>query len=96
MPSRTLSAEAEDDYRNIFDFGVERFGVEQALTYLLGMDALLDTLPETPLIHPQVGEEAFRRAVYKSHVIYFKVTKEDHVLIVRIIGRQAFPRSYNP
>ena len=55
------------------------------------MDALLDTLPENPLIHPPVGEERFRRAVYKSHVIYFEVIGDDHVLIVRIIGRQSFP-----
>ena len=96
MPRPDFSELAENDYIGIFDFGVERFGLEQAITYQFGMDELLDTLGDSPLSHQQVGEsQRFRRAVYKSHAIYFEIAANDRVKILRIIGRQAYAKPFS-
>jgi len=84
-----LSRAAAADYRGLYIYGLEMFGEEQADRYCDGLDNLFDELVRHPKLGVAVDDirRGYRRAVYQSHSVYYIVTG-DHILIVRILGRQ--------
>ena len=44
MPKYRLTPEADADLENIFSFGVDTFGIEQAITYTLALEHRLKNL----------------------------------------------------
>ena len=88
MAPYELANIADEDFENIFDFGIDTFGLAQALNYQQGMTKRFEELAEQKLYaavdHLRAG---YRRSVYHSHSIYYKI--EPHrVFIVRILGQQ--------
>jgi len=84
-----LSEAADRDFENIFNFGIDRFGLVQALDYQSGMKQRFDELAEQPQLYPTVDDlrKGYRRSVYHSHSIYYRI-EQQRVFIVRILGQQ--------
>lgn len=84
-----LSNAADADFEDIFTFGIERFGLEQAMRYQAALQIRFSEIAAAPARFPIidfVGKD-YRRCVAGSHSIYFRQVA-DGVLIVRILGRQ--------
>jgi toxin ParE1/3/4 len=84
-----LTRAAVADYRELYLYGIDNFGEQQADRYCAGLDGLLDELTR----HPKRGapvdhiRRGYRRAVYQSHSVYYRLDDEG-ILIVRILGQQ--------
>ena len=89
MGSYELAKVADEDFENILDYGIDTFGLKQALKYHNGMKQRFDELAKQPKLYPAVDHirSGYRRSVYGSHSIYYRVEAK-RVLIVRILGRQ--------
>ena len=88
--SYKLNEFAKEDLLLIHEFGVRRFGEMQADKYLKGLFEKFDEIAANPKSFPSVKhiKRNYRRAVYNSNSIYFKI--EEKVEIMRVIGRQNF------
>lgn len=81
-----LSVKAEIDLSKLYEFGVERFGLKQAQTYLLGMHTLFQILADNTHLGRDASEFVLllKRFSYKSHTIFYLTTAID-ILIVRVL-----------
>ena len=95
MGSYRLTKAADEDFENIFDYGIDTFGLDQALKYQKRMQQRFSEIANTPLLYPEVDEirEGFRRSVYESHSIYYREEGGD-ILIVRILGQQDLDNAF--
>ncbi len=84
-----LAKAADRDFENIFDFGIDAFGLAQALDYQNGMKQRFVELAKQPKLFAAVDHirKGYRRSVYNAHSIYYRIEAE-RVFIVRILGRQ--------
>ena len=89
MARYELSCTADQDFEKIFEFGIDTFGLDQALKYQNGMKQRFSELAEQPNLYPVVDHirRGYRRSVYKSHSIYYQI-ESGRVFIVRISGQQ--------
>jgi len=89
MPEYRLSDRADADLEDILYFGAVRFGRVQAIRYLEDLRATFARIASNPLAFQSVNDlrSGYRRAVYQSHSIYYRV-EQDGVLIVRVLGQQ--------
>ena len=94
MARYELAQSAADDFERMFEFGIDTFGVSQALEYQNGLKCRFGELAEQPDLYASVDHirAGYRRSVFKSHAVYY-LTKSDHVLIVRILRQQDVPTS---
>ena len=60
---------ADADFESIFNFGIDLFGLDQALEYQNGMKLRFGELAEEPKLFAAVNHIAtgYRWSVYKSH-----------------------------
>jgi len=89
MARYRLTKAADQDFERVFEFGIDQFGLAQALDYQNGMKQRFDQLAAQPNLYQAVDHirQGYRRSVYKVHSIYYKVDRY-FVLIVRILGRE--------
>ena len=89
MASYKLSQAADEDFENIFDYGIDTFGLEQAVVYQTGMKMRFDEMAENPMLYNAVDhiKQGYRRSVFAAHSIYYTV-ENDGIKIIRILGRQ--------
>lgn len=89
MANYRLSQAADEDFENIFDYGIDTFGLEQATVYQTGMKMRFDEMAAHPMRYNAVDhiKKGYRRSVFGVHSIYYKIEKEG-IQIVRILGRQ--------
>ena len=89
MVSYKLSPLAEEDLKSIFEFGIDRFGVQQAIEYLEGLERHFDKIAETPNQYPAIDHirEGYRRGIYRAHSIYFRINR-DVIEIMRVLYMQ--------
>lgn len=80
-----LSIRCESDLTQIFEYGIEQFGLKQSKEYLLALHKLFLSLAD----HNYVGMHAndlfpgLRKIGYKSHMIFIIITDQGiHVLRV--------------
>lgn len=90
MADLRLSAAAAADLEEIATYGFETFGPEQTLRYRDGLKIRLAQIAQNPLLFQAVDEirPGYRRSVYESHAIYYRIDDHGGVLVVRILGRQ--------
>lgn len=90
-----LANAADKDFENIFDYGIDTFGLDQALKYQDGMKHRFDELAEQPRLYPAIDyiHKGYRRSVYGSHSIYYRIEAK-RVVIVRILGRQDSTKAF--
>jgi len=84
-----LTEAAAVDFEKIFDYGIDTFGLHQAVKYQNNMAQRFKEVAEQPELYPAVEHirKGHRRCVYGSHSIYYRV-EEEGVVIVRILGQQ--------
>ena len=94
MKKVILSEAADVDLEDIFDYTLDEFGVDQAVSYVSGFDDVFDTISENPEIGRERKEirEELRSLTKDKHIIFYR-TLNDHVRIVRILhGSRDLPR----
>ncbi|RXG15968.1 toxin ParE1/3/4 [Leeuwenhoekiella aestuarii] len=82
----TLSKKTQEDIDAIYEFGVHKFGENQALNYLLEMRSHLELLLSNPEIGKQRNEikDGLYSLPYASHIIFYRILK-NHLRIVRVL-----------
>ncbi|MCR9221071.1 MAG: type II toxin-antitoxin system RelE/ParE family toxin [Alphaproteobacteria bacterium] len=85
-----LSREAEGDIARLYRFGVKTFGLAQADAYFDGLFERLHQIAETPQRYPSLDEirAGYRRSVFAAHSIYFRLSPDGVVEIMRVLGRE--------
>lgn len=88
---------AKADLDDIAAFSLERWGLEQALSYLDGLEQVCAMLADNPNLGPSAAEiePNLRRRAYQSHVIFYEADANG-VLIIRVLHHsrdvtRAFP-----
>ena len=89
MKRYRFTGAADRDFQNIFEFGIQRFGLANALSYQRAMMQRFVQLSERPKLYPAVDHvrKGYRRSVFNSHSIYYRVDN-GIVIITRILGRE--------
>lgn len=89
MATYSLTKLAAIDFERIFEFGIDTFGLEKAFSYQTKMEERFRILAEYPYHYPATDHilEGSRISVFSAHAIYYRI-KADHILILRILGRQ--------
>lgn len=89
MPSYKLSPNAEADLDRIFDFGIDTFGLDQAIAYMGKLKNRFEDIAESPFHYPSVEHirVGYRRSVCGVHSIYFRIHSGE-VEIMRLINRE--------
>ncbi len=95
MARYELSKAADQDFENIFEFGIDTFGLAQAMDYQQGMEMRFAELAEQPELYAPVEHirKGYHRSVYSAHSIYYQI-EPDRVLIVRILGQQDLSKAF--
>lgn len=86
MNQYILSQKTQEDIDDIFEFGVDKFGEDQALEYLIGLRTQFLFLLKNPHIGKKRDEikEGLSSFPYVSHIIFYRVLK-NHIRIVRVL-----------
>ena len=89
MARYELANTADEDFENIFHFGIDTFGLDQATEHQNGMKQRFGELAEQPKLYAAVDHirKGYRRSVYRAHSIYYRI-EPTRVFIVRILGQQ--------
>lgn len=84
-----LSEAADADLERIYEWGIDRFGMNAADQYYDGLLARFEKIAESPQLWPGVDHirSGYRRSVYVAHSIYYRI-EATGVLIVRVLGRE--------
>ena len=93
-----ITSHAEQDLIDIYLYGIEHFGLDQAERYSEMLHARIDTIAENPSFGSDYGfvRDGLRRYESVSHAIYFRRTGEG-VRILRILhGRMDPGRHLRP
>ena len=80
-----LSCKAEDDIRNIYVFGAQTFGVDQAERYFAGLVEAFEFLaqfPKAARLRDELRHET-RAHPFQSHLIFYRMDGAD-IFIQRI------------
>ena len=89
MGSYALSRKADADIEAIAEFSLQRWGLVQAGSYILGLHETFRMLAE----FPDLGRDAshirpeYRKIETASHSVFYRKTA-DGVLIVRVLHQQ--------
>lgn len=86
MDHYTLSQKAQEDIESIYDFGVKKFGKDQALYYLVEIRSYFELLLKNPEIGKQRDEikEGLYSFPFVSHIVFYRIFK-NHIRIVRVL-----------
>lgn len=96
IKSYELSAEADADLEEIFDYTHQEFGFNQAVKYLTDLDAIFSTLissPEIGRLRSEIRTELYSISE-QEHVIFYRILP-DKIRIVRVLhGSKDLPRHF--
>lgn len=89
MKGYKINEAAAEDIEQLFDYGIDNFGVTSARSYVEGMTQRFADIAKHPLQYQAVEHirEGYRRSVYGRHSIYYRLNG-DHVDIMRILRSQ--------
>lgn len=76
MAKYRLSNAAEQDFEQLFEYGIDNFGLAQAKSYVAGLSIQLQSIANNPLYYQAVDHirNGYRRSVYGKHAIYYVVS----------------------
>lgn len=92
-----LSAEADRDLEEIFDYTAHEFGINQAAKYVLAFDDVFELLLQNPESGRARNEirDGLRSVVKDTHVVFYRVLM-DRLRIVRILhGSRDLPKFFS-
>ena len=86
MTTYRLSETAANDFEQLFEYGINSFGLSKAKEYVDGLIEHLNNIAGHPLHYQAVDyiRENYRRSVYGKHSIYYIIT-DNGVDIMRIL-----------
>ena len=86
MDRYVLSRKTQEDIESIYEFGVQKFGQDQALNYLIGLRTYFQLLSENPNIGRKRNgiKSGLFSFPYASHVIFYRIYRT-HIRIVRVL-----------
>lgn len=93
MNHYVLAEAAKNDLKEIYDFGIYKFGHSQATKYLEGLREYSEALTKKPDIGKQRDEikDGLFSLPHVSHVIFYRILP-DRIRIVRVLhGRSDIP-----
>jgi toxin ParE1/3/4 len=95
MGDYKLSNSAKKDLANIYEFGIETFGYNQAQHYLMQLHKHLLSIAENPSIGRDAWEfsEGLKRFVFESHTIFYQPMNTG-VFIVCVLGQRMGHQKY--
>lgn len=94
MSSYRLTRQAEDDILDIFLYGIEQFGPQQARRYKDDLARCFEALARTPRmgrLAPAIGV-GVRRHEHASHVILYEIDDHGGILILAIVHGRSIQR----
>lgn len=95
MPGHRLSREAVADIEAIGDYGIETFGLTQALKYHVGLESRFELLSEFPRIgSPATICGQASSAGHTSLMRFFSTIGSGHIFIVRILHALGFCQAF--
>jgi toxin ParE1/3/4 len=88
MAEYKLSNAAKIDLAEIYEFGIENFGLNQAQVYLTQLHRHFLILASNPELGREASEfsPGLRRSVFESHTIFYQPIKGG-AYVVRILGQ---------
>lgn len=91
MGNYSLGDEALQDLDRLYEYGLVNFGLQKADAYYDNLLSRLDLFAHSPLQYPAVEHirKGYRLSVYAKNSIYYRVSDDGEVLVVRILGRQS-------
>jgi toxin ParE1/3/4 len=83
-----LSIDADKDLENIFSYGIDNFGVEQAITFYYSLSEVFHSICVNPEHYQAVDhiKKGYRRAVFKTYSIFF-VERDEYIEIARVLRK---------
>lgn len=90
MAEYRISEEAKEDLIRIYNYGLRKFGENQAEKYYHSFFKYFDIIALRPYSFEAVDfiKPGYRRCVSGSDSIYFRVNEEGNIDIMTIIGKQ--------
>lgn len=94
MYSYFLTVEAKEDLRRIYYYGVAKCEINQEDKNFGIMHDCFDKIESNPFLFPTANfiNEDFRYCVCGVDTIYYKISPDNIIEIVTIIGRQDYPK----
>ncbi|MCC5886330.1 MAG: type II toxin-antitoxin system RelE/ParE family toxin [Gammaproteobacteria bacterium] len=91
-----LSAEADQDIGDLFDFSVQTFGSAQAAEYLLSLEDCLLRLIDNPALGRERPEirAGLRSVALASHVIFYRIDAPSVRVVGVLHGSRDLPRQF--
>ena len=89
MTHYTLTWRADVDLERILDYGIEEYGLDDALAYYNKLTQRFSVLVEQPYLYQSVDHirTGYRRSVCGIHSIYYRIQSEE-IIIIRILHNQ--------
>jgi toxin ParE1/3/4 len=78
MVKYRLSSAADQDFEQLFEYGIDNFGLARAKSYVDGLIIQFQSIAENPLHYQAVDHirKGYRRSVYGKHAIYYVVSND--------------------
>jgi toxin ParE1/3/4 len=91
-----LSARAEADLLDIYDYAESAFGAYQAEAYLAGLERTFDLLANFPRVGAAVDEivPGYRRFRFQAHVVFYSEDRSG--VVIRAILHHSPPDQVRP
>jgi toxin ParE1/3/4 len=82
-----LSPAAAADLEQIWDYTCQRWGGDQAETYVREIQRAIDRIVDNPLIGQSCDEvrASYRRHAVGSHTLYYRIASGDLIDVVRVL-----------
>ena len=94
MAEILFSPQARIDLSDIWDFTIERWGIEQAERYTSEINGEISTLAEFPNRGPTCDDIrlSYRKLLIAKHVVYYQA-EDSFVIVIRILHQSMDPDS---
>ena len=89
MTTFSLTRRAKADLKSIAKFTEKRWGREQRLIYIKQFDDTFHVLSDTPEIGNNCNyiKESYQKFPQGSHIIYYRITSQKIIQIIRILHK---------
>jgi len=82
-----VSADAKEDIKRIYVYGLVEFGVEQADIFFFGLYDMFDEIAKNPYLYQSIDEirPGYRRCPYHTDSIYYRINNST-IEIMTMLG----------
>ncbi len=89
MPEYKISANAKEDLKRIYVYGLVEFGEEKADIYFFELYDTFDEIANNPYLYQSIDEirPGYRRCSYHTDSIYYRINNST-IEIMAILGSQ--------